>query len=112
MPRHFPGEHGLGPEPALVTVEELARSITPSRTVLLLGAGASVPSGAPTGRDLAADLSRELRGRVISDDLIETSTILQQRVGRRPLVELVRARLKPLAPTGGLATIPDYLWAA
>lgn len=112
MPSSFAGGRHLGPEPAIVSVEELARSITPSQTVLLLGAGASIPSGAPSARELAADLSRELRGRVVSDDLIETSTILQQRVGRRPVVELVRTRLKPLSPTGGLATIPDYRWAA
>jgi hypothetical protein len=103
---------GLGPQPALVQVDELAGSVVPERTVLLLGAGASVPSGAPTGRELAADLSRELRGRVISDDLVETATILQQRVGRGPLVKAIRARLAPLTPTGGLATIPDFPWAA
>lgn len=103
---------GLGPEPSIVPLDELARALEPERTILLLGAGAAVPSGAPTGRDLAVHLSRELRGRVISDDLMEAATILQQRVGRRPIVEEIRKLLKPLTPSGGLATLPEFPWAA
>src|SRR5262249_17893495 len=68
--------------------------------------------GAPTGRELASELSIELRGRVISDDLLEVATILQQRVGRGPLVAALRKRLTGLTPTGGIATIPEYAWSA
>ena len=34
----------------------LARQITPEETVLVLGAGVSIPSGAPTGNELRDEL--------------------------------------------------------
>ncbi len=85
--------------------------LKPEKTVLLLGAGASVPSGAPTSAELAAYLSAQLApGEHISDDLAETCSILENRLGRRPLVEAIRTRLRPLRPSGGLLSLPEFAW--
>jgi hypothetical protein len=94
------------------STDDFAGSVDPARTVLLLGAGASVPSGAPTAAQLAKSISEELRGRVVSEDLEELATILERLVGRQALVEAVRKRLKDLKPTGGLLALPEFPWAA
>lgn len=95
-----------------MTLEDFTRNIVPQRTALLLGAGASVPSGAPTGRELAIAVSKEIRGRVVSEDLVELATILQRTDGRDALVEAVRKQLKSLKPTGGLLALPELDWRA
>lgn len=93
------------------TLSELTRLISPQRTVLFLGAGASVPSGAPTGSDLAAMLWKALaKSDIVSEDLTETCSILENRYGRNLLVEEVRTILKKLQPSGGLLAIPEFEW--
>ena len=49
-----------------IDINILARQINPEQTVLVLGAGASIPSGAPTGNDLRDQLGREFG---VSSDL-------------------------------------------
>ena len=71
-----------------------------------------MPSGAPTGGKLAEEISVEVRGRVISSDLQELSTILDRSVGREALVAAVRKRLKDLQPAGGMLALPEYPWHA
>lgn len=92
------------------SVEALARRLTPSQTVLLLGAGASVPSGAPTGAQLAKHLAGKLDPIPDSDDLSEVGTIFEHRQSRRELIEAIRARLSALTPAGGLLLIPEFDW--
>src|SRR6202034_3657009 len=85
--------------------------IDPGRTVLLLGAGASVPSGAPTGTELARRLWLEIaKNEPQSDDLIETASILVRRYTRRPVVEAVRHELRKLKPNGGILGLPKFGW--
>ncbi len=91
-------------------LSEVASQLVPERTVLFLGAGAGVPSGAPTGPQLASMLGEDLAGEHISDDLMEASSILENRYGRRPLIEAVRRHLSGLHPTGGLLSLPQYDW--
>ncbi|WP_437997816.1 SIR2 family protein [Sorangium sp. So ce185] len=96
----------------MLSLDELVEALKAERTVLFLGAGASVPSGAPTGVQLARHLQQTLaKGESISDDLMELSGILERRYGREPLVHEVREKLKNLQPTGGLLAIPEYNWA-
>jgi hypothetical protein len=74
-----------------ISLEELRRLINPATTALLLGAGASVPSGAPTGSQLAARLWKKLAdSEPQSDDLAQTASILARRYTRRPIAEAVR----------------------
>lgn len=91
---------------------ELAGRVAPQSTVLLLGAGASIPSGAPSGTDLAREVSVRLAGRVVSEDLMEASTLLEARYGRPALVAAVREVLNPLKPAGGLMALARQPWSA
>lgn len=93
-------------------LKELARTIRPEHTVLLLGAGASIPSGAPTGIGLARYLASKLNPNPDSDDLSEVCGIFENRSGRTELAKTVRDRLSGLKPTGGLLALPAYKWRA
>jgi hypothetical protein len=96
-----------------LSIDDLLHRLDPTRTSLLLGAGAAVPSGAPTGAQLAQKLWRVVANSDSqSDDLIETSGILERRFGRRPLVDAVIQSLEKLSPTGGLLAIPRFPWHA
>jgi len=96
----------------MLSLEELVSRIVPARTALVLGAGVGVPSGAPTGAGLARMLAVALDGKVISDDLAETASILENRHTRSKLIREVRRVLEPLAPTGGLLALPHLPWKA
>lgn len=92
-------------------IEELAEQLTPNQTALLLGAGASIPSGGPSGASLARALAK--RGSIGDPDdytLAETAGLFEQRYGRRELAEAVRDLLSPLEPTGGLRLLPHFDW--
>ncbi|WP_046302095.1 SIR2 family protein [Mycobacterium sp. UM_Kg27] len=89
---------------------ELAASINPEQTVLLLGAGASIPSGAPTGAKLARHLAEKLSPPPEGDDLAEIAGIFENRLGRKDLAIAVKRRLRDLEPTGGILALPTYKW--
>lgn len=93
-------------------VHELARQITPTRTTLLFGAGASIPSGALTGAQLARKLGRHLNPEPDDAELSEVAQLLENRKGRPFLVEKVRESFSELKPTAGLLTLPDFDWHA
>lgn len=92
------------------SVEALAKKIKPEQTVLLLGAGASVPSGAPSGAELATYLARKLTPVPAGQELSEIATIFENRTSRRELVEALQKRLQKLDPTGGLLLLPEMNW--
>lgn len=91
----------------------LSRQIQPERTVLILGAGASIPSGAPTANDLKDELGQhfsiENHTRFSLSDL---ATIIEAKFDRRQLVDFIRKRIQRLQPTGGLLSIPLFPWGA
>ncbi|QIS43182.1 SIR2 family protein [Clavibacter capsici] len=92
-------------------LSDLITKINPRQTALLLGAGASIPSGAPSGSDLARALF--VRGRLpgaANYTLPEIAGLFEQRHGRRALAEGVRAELQDLRPTGGLQLLPRFDW--
>lgn len=96
-----------------VQIRELARRILPNRTALFLGAGASVPSGAPTGSSLARSIAKRLtRNGSISEDFVETCSILDYKYGREALVAAIRTELADLRPSGGLLAVPSSPWSA
>lgn len=92
---------------------ELARQLNPSQTVLLLGAGSSVPSGGPTGKQLASKLAKRLHGfRDDSDSysLAEVCSVFEARAGRADLAKAIRAEFIQLTPAGGLQLLPSFDW--
>lgn len=96
-----------------IDINILARQINPEQTVLVLGAGASIPSGAPTGNDLRDQLGREFGvSSFESYGLADLATIIEARNERYQLVMSIRKRIAPLQPTGGLMTLPRFSWAS
>lgn len=94
-----------------VSLQSLIGSIKPSRTALLLGAGASVPSGAPSGPALAERLWRKIANKEpLSLDLTETATVLERNFTRRAVISEIVEALKPIQPTGGLLALPTFQW--
>ena len=92
------------------TLKELSRLLNPENTILLFGAGSSVPSGGPATEDLTRELQSELAdGEDLADNLRELASIIQMNRGRRPLIEAVRRRIKSLTPTGGLSCVSNTL---
>ncbi len=92
-------------------ISKLAAKINPRQTVLLLGAGASIPSGAPSGARMAAKLGSNLGMSDVSGySLSEVCSIFEQRLGRRELAEAVALQLRSVRPTGGLLLLPKFDW--
>lgn len=95
-----------------ISLNELVDSLRKD-PALLLGAGASVPSGAPAGKALAEKLWENVaKIEPISDDLLETTSILCRRHGRSVVVEEIKKILSRLKPTGGLLGLPTIEWGA
>lgn len=94
-----------------ISISELANSIKPERTILFLGAGASVPSGAPAGLQLAKQLWTSLaRDACSSNEFAEICSILEDRYGRESLIGALRDVFQKLQPSGGLLLLPEYAW--
>lgn len=93
-------------------VAELSKTIDPTRTTLLFGAGASIPSGAPTAHQLTQRLSKLLNTEPEDADLSEIAQLVENRKGRSALIESVRTALASLRPTAGLLALPQFDWLA
>lgn len=96
----------------MLSLSDMAKQLDPLRTTLLLGAGVSVTSGAPTGAELSRTLAAELDPPPSGDDLSEICGIYENRRGRKELVKSIRRRLLGLEPSGALAALPSLPWRA
>jgi hypothetical protein len=96
----------------VITLDQLAKQVDPDRTVLFLGAGASVPSGGPLAAQLASAITKRLGAEPISQNLVDVASLLELRVGRAALIKAIREEIGELQPTGGLLTLPNYDWHA
>jgi hypothetical protein len=95
-----------------ISLETLVAAIEPANCSILFGAGATVPSGAPTGAQLAQKLWKDVaKSEAQSDDLVETASVLVRRYGRPAVVDSVIAILKRLKPTGGFLGFLSFLGA-
>jgi hypothetical protein len=92
-----------------IAILELARLIAPARCNLLLGAGASIPSGGMSGPQLAKRLAHELLDSA-SGNLDEVASILCMKHGRAAVIAALRHCLDSLLPTGGLLALPTFPW--
>lgn len=95
----------------MLALDAFAQLIQPSKTVLFLGAGASVGSGAPVASALAQQLCQDVSsGDLDSDDFNEACALLEARFGREEVVRALRARLDQLVPQGGLLVLASLDW--
>ena len=94
-----------------IPLSTLCANIQPQSTSLVLGAGASVPSGAPSGAALSQSIWELVaKSSAQSDDLVESASILERRFGRKAVIEAVQRTLQSLSPCGGLLGLPAFPW--
>ena len=90
---------------------DLIRDIQPDATILLFGAGSSVPSGAPSVSQLKDTLSRRFAQPQEGFSLSELTQLIEQKNNdRRRLITELRTMFKGLKPTAGLLNLPLYPW--
>jgi hypothetical protein len=92
------------------SVQSLVNRIEPERTVLLFGAGSSIPSRAPTSQSLIDFFARRFTLPQQGFTLPEISSLAERKVGRKTLIAALREQFKALKPTGGLLNLPLYNW--
>ena len=93
-----------------ISLQELVDEIIPARTVLIFGAGASLPSGAPAVSKLIEEISSEFKIDSDSLTLSEISGLAERKRNRRDVISLVRATFKGLRPKGSMLNLPLYDW--
>lgn len=94
----------------MISLDSLASSLKPESTVLLFGAGSSMPSGAPSSRKLVESLATAFKVDASDLDLREMSTLIETRHSRSQLIDTLRPMFADLRPTGGLLTLPRFRW--
>ncbi|MFV0515716.1 MAG: SIR2 family protein [Jhaorihella sp.] len=97
----------------LDTIKVIATAISTSNipTTLFLGAGASIPSGAPTGFALSEDLTKEFFAGERTRDLSDISGRVELKYGRKDLVSFLRSKIEPLQPSKAALRLPDFNFA-
>jgi hypothetical protein len=91
--------------------QRLARIIQDGNCVLFLGAGVSLDSGAPSGRELAEELSaRFFPMESVSTDFGAVCEAVDANFSRKTLNEFMIERFRGPVPRGALLSIPRYHW--
>lgn len=93
-----------------ISLQALAGQVNPEHTVLLFGAGASIPSGAPSVAMLTKKLAAISGVNAASFSFSELCSIFELKKGRKELVSEVRKSFAGIRPTGGLLNISDFDW--
>ena len=92
-------------------LEALVRELRPDHTILLFGAGSSMPSNAPTPQAIIDHLSSRFSIPSAGFNLAEFTELVEQRSkDRRRMITEVRSLFKNLKPTAGLLNLPIYDW--
>lgn len=93
-----------------ISITTLVKEIDPSKTILLFGAGASLPSGAPSVNDLMDALSQKIGVSAEGYAFDEFCSLVEQKADRKTLIKVVREKFRGLKPTRGLLNIPLFDW--
>ena len=93
-----------------IEISRLVSDIKPNRTVLLFGAGSSLPSGGPKTSEIVEHLSDKFSIGSKDFSLAEISGLVQDRLSRGQLVKEVRTLFKSIKPSGSLVNLPLYDW--
>ncbi len=91
-------------------INQLAANITPEKTILFFGAGACIPSNAPSSNRLAEHLSTIFNIPLDNFTLSELASLVEQKSSRAELISEIRKLFLNLKPTGGLLNLPFYEW--
>ena len=93
-----------------ISIDQVLDNISPERTVLLFGAGSSIPSGAPSVPDIRSHLARKFAIDMDDLTLAELTDIIGNRHSRSELIASIRELFEGLRPTGGLLSLPRFKW--
>jgi hypothetical protein len=93
-----------------IKLEELAQRIKPENTILLFGAGSSIPSGAPTVEKIIEKFSLDLDVDKTLYSLSEISSLYELKRSRKEMVNSLRALFRHKRPTGSILNLPLYDW--
>ncbi|MGO9770360.1 MAG: SIR2 family NAD-dependent protein deacylase [Roseiarcus sp.] len=95
----------------MIPIGQLAGEIVPERTVLLFGAGSSVPSKAPSVATIMAHFEEKFGVKSKGYTLRELSSLVEAKThSRKRMIGELRKLFDNLRPTGGLLNIPLYNW--
>jgi hypothetical protein len=93
-----------------ISVERLAEEMRPENTILLFGAGASIPSGAPSTAQIITHLAKRFGISNTSFSLSETASLIERKANRKDLIAELRSLFAKLSPTRGLLNLPLFDW--
>ena len=93
-----------------VSLQELVDEITPERTVLIFGSGASLPSDAPSVKQLISKISEVFSIDSEGLTLAEIAGLAERKRNRRDLIQLVQSEFKGVRAKGSILNLPLYNW--
>lgn len=93
-----------------INLEELIQEIDIEKTVLIFGAGASVPSNAPSVASLVEAISNEFKIDATGLNLRDIAGLAENKRNRSDLIRCIRAKFKNLKPFGSILNLPLYPW--
>jgi hypothetical protein len=91
-------------------LSSIVNRIQPERTVLMFGAGSSVPSRAPTSQSLIDFFASRFQLPQGDFTLPEITSLAERKVGRNTMIAALREQFRALKPTGGLLNLSLYNW--
>jgi len=93
-----------------IDLSRLASDLEPSSTVLFFGSGACISSHAPSVDKLLQVFEGTFNEKSDGYSLREYTGILEEKYGRKALIEALRKPFRNLSPTGSLLNLPFYPW--
>ncbi|WP_207412321.1 hypothetical protein [Methylobacterium sp. SD274] len=90
-----------------IDIAKFVQDVRPTKTVLLFGAGSSIPSSAPSVARLQHHFENKFGVSGVGYSLAEQTGIIEQTTrDRRSLIEELQSQFKGLKPTGAILNLP------
>lgn len=93
-----------------VPLAQLVGDLVPQNTVLLFGAGSSIPSGAPSVKKIIQHFESVFKMDADGFTFAEFCSLVEQKKTRHLMIKELRKLMERLHPQGGLRNIPLYDW--
>ncbi|BCM81822.1 SIR2 family protein [Methylobacterium indicum] len=93
------------------SLQDFVRDIKAESTVLLFGAGSSLPSNAPSVQNIMDHMSKTFNQAKQNFSLAEFTELIEKKSGdRKKMIMELRTLFKKSKPTAGLLNLPLYNW--
>jgi hypothetical protein len=93
-----------------ITIKQLVADLNTKKTVLLFGAGSSIPSGAPSGTKIIDHFATTFNIEAGHYSLSEIASLIEHKANRRRMIAELRRLCAQLRPQGGLRNLAIYDW--